>query len=359
MEKEKITSEKRLSTVFTGKKPDRTPVLAGWIAYTGHIIKLAGSTDKEYLENPEEIALQAYKNLKVDGLIDLVVPINKDDYRVIDEESYARAEMVPLDDCIKQIMDSPPPEKIEKDFDLEAEYEKFKTELLRMKDLCGDMVWMPAQWKLGARIDWYLDFGYENYFIILGSYPDAARRLMELAGAHGRNLSLVVAKAVKEGIYPGAILMGNDICTQRGPMISPDFLEKYWAPQLKYGLEPLLEAGCKPVWHSDGDCNVIIDMLIECGVQGFQGFQPECNMHLADIVKKRTRDKKPLLIFGPLSVTSELPVLSPDGVKDRVREAIGICRGNADLVLFTSNTINPDVPLENIIAFYEVVHELL
>jgi hypothetical protein len=36
-------------------------------------------------------------------------------------------------------------------------------------------------------------------------------------------------------------------------MISPDFLERYYAPQLRYGLEPLLEVGCRPVWHCDGD----------------------------------------------------------------------------------------------------------
>jgi uroporphyrinogen-III decarboxylase len=99
-------------------------------------------------------------------------------------------------------------------------------------------------------------------------------------------------------------------------------------------------------------------MLLECGVKGFQGFQPECNMHLKDIVKRRTRDGEPLLIFGPLSVTSELPVIAPDEVREKVRRAVEICDGNADLVLFTSNTINPDVPIENIIAFYESVHEI-
>ncbi len=358
MKNKNSTSQERLSTVFAGQKPDRTPVLSGWIAYIRHIIELAGSSEEEYLREPEKVALKAYKNLRVDGLIDLMIPTNSDEYRIIDEDSYAKSEIIPLDECINEINNSPSPEKIEASFDLEFNYQEYKKELLRMKSLCNDMVWMPAQWKLGARIDWYLDYGYENYFIILGSYPDVARRLMELAGAHGRNLSKILARAVKEGIYPKAIHMGNDICTQRGPMISPDFMEKYWAPQLKYGLEPLLEVGCKPVWHCDGDCNQILDMLLECGVQGFQGFQPECNMHLKDIVKKRTKNREPLLIFGPLSVTSELPVLTPDKVKDKVREAVDICRGKADLVLFTSNTINPDVPIENIIAFYESVHEI-
>jgi hypothetical protein len=36
-----------------------------------------------------------------------------------------------------------------------------------------------------------------------------------------------------------------------------------------------------------------------------------------------------------------------------VRHAIEVCRRNADLVLFTSSSINPDVPLENVIAMYD------
>lgn len=37
--------------------------------------------------------------------------------------------------------------------------------------------------------------------------------------------------------------------------------------------------------------------------------------------------------------------------------AIEICRDNAHLVMFTGNTINPDVPLANIIAMHEEVRE--
>ena len=58
---------------------------------------------------------------------------------------------------------------------------------------------------------------------------------------------------------------------------------------------------------------------------------------------------------GPLSVTTELPVLGPDEVRARVRRAIDVCKGRASLVLFTANTINPDVPLANIRAMYEAV----
>ena len=78
-------------------------------------------------------------------------------------------------------------------------------------------------------------------------------------------------------------------------------------------------------------------------------------MLLEELVQRRTRDGEPLLIFGPLAVTTELPVCSPEEIAAKVRRAIDVCRGQASLVLFTGNTINPDVPLRNIQAMYEVV----
>jgi len=180
---------------------------------------------------------------------------------------------------------------------------------------------------------------------------------MEIGGANGRNMCRVVARAVQEGIYPPAVLLGEDICTQRGPMISPEWLERHYAPELRRGLEPLLEVGCRPVWHCDGDVRPMLDFLLDCGVQGLQGFQPECGMRLHELVERRTRDGEPLLILGPLAVTTELPTLTPPAVRAKVREAIDVCRGRASLVLFTANTINPDVPLANIRAMYDAARQ--
>jgi uroporphyrinogen decarboxylase len=178
-----------------------------------------------------------------------------------------------------------------------------------------------------------------------------------VGGAMGRCQSRLVACAVREGLFPHALLLGEDICTQRGPMLSPAFLERHWAPALRHGLEPLLEAGCRPVWHCDGDVRQLLDMLVDCGIGGLQGFQPECGLDIDRASLMRTRDGGRMLIFGPLSVTTELPVCSPEEIRRKVRHAIEVCRGRADLVLFTSNTINPDVPLENIIAMCEAARE--
>lgn len=349
-----MSCRERLEMLFARKAPDRTPILGGWIACPEHICELAGVTLIDYWADPEGVSIRAYRELGHDGLISIFVPKSDSDFRCVDADSYLHAvHEMSLKEALADIEAMPSASEIERTFDLEAEYAAFRQELLRAQARCGEMVWMPAQWSAGARVTWYGDYGYENFFLIVGGYPEHALKLMEVGGARGYNVGRLVARAVEEGIYPHAILFGEDICTQRGPMISPEFMETHYAPQLAHGLEPLLAVGCNPIWHSDGDIRPIMDMLIACGVQGFQGFQPECGMTLEHITAKRTREGEALILFGPLAVTTELPVLTPEGVRARVREAIEACQGVAHLALFTSNTINPDVPLENIRAMYD------
>ena len=353
---ELMSRRERLEAVFAGEEPDRTPILGGWIACPEHICTLTGAAKEEYWADPQSVSIRAYEELGADGLIGIFVPASPADFRCVNADSYAHAvSEKSLEEAVALIDDMPDPKTIEAEFDFDGEYDTFKQELIRMRGLCGELVWMPAQWGAAAAASWYGQLGYENFFCVVGMYPDRAKKLMDVGGAQGLQRTRLVARAVDEGVYPHAMLFGEDICTQRGPMISPAFIEEHYAPNLRRGLEPLLDVGCRPVWHSDGDVRPIVDMLIECGVQGFQGFQPECGMTIEYITQKRTRDGDPLLIFGPLAVTTELPVCTADEVRAKVRHAIEVCRGNANLVMFTGNTINPDVSLDNILAMHQAV----
>lgn len=349
-----MTYRERLNTVFGGGTPDHTPVLGGWISCPDHIAAIAGVSLDEYWQDPLGVSIRAYQILGTDGVIDICIPKGREDFRIVDASSYVHADLnESLEDAVLRIEAMPDGAQIEASFDMESEYAVFKKQLLHYQQLCGDMVYLPAQWDAGARVTWYGEFGYENYFSIIGLYPELACKLIEIGGAQGYCKGLLVARAIGEGLLSKALLFGEDICTQRGPMVSPAFLEKHYAQHLKHGLEPLLAAGCRPVWHCDGDVRPLLDMLIDCGVQGFQGFQPECGMKVEQIARRRTREGNKLLIFGALAVTTELPVMTAEQVKHRTWEIIDACGGNADLALFTSNTINPDVPLENILAMYE------
>jgi hypothetical protein len=358
-----MTHRERLEAVFAGNPPDRTPILGGWIASPEHICALAGADLPTYWANPHIVSIRAYHQLDTDGLIDLFVPRRQDDFRCVDHETYLHgASNMPIEQALAKIEAMPSADAVEANFDLESEYRAFRDRLVAMQTLCDalgspGMVWMPAQWAAEGRVTWFSEFGYEGCFHILGAHPEHAIQLVEIGGALGYNKCRLVARAVREGLYPHAMLFGEDVCSQRGPMVSPAFLERHYAPKLARNVDVLLQAGCRPVWHSDGDVRPLVDMLLACGIQGFQGFQPECGMTLEYVTARRTREGRRLLIFGPLAVTTELPVYTPEQVYARARWAIDYCRDRASLVLFTGNTINPDVPLENIRAMYRAVLE--
>jgi len=350
-----VEKKERLAKAFALERPDRPPVLGGWLAAPNHIQALTGCSEEEYWADPFRWGLEAERVLGSDGVIDIFVPIARGAYRCVDHNVLEERSSHTVDDVLAATEALPDPEEMEDSFDEEQAYEYFLADFQTRQAQCGDIVWCPADWELIPKALWYHEFGYESALTALALYPERYRRLIRFSAERGRQHAILRARAIREGIHPRAILTGEDICTQKGPMVSPEFLRREYFPWVEYALEPLLEVGAKIVWHCDGDWRPLIHDVLACGIGGLQGFQRECGMKLEWIVDLRTRDGDPLLIFGPMSVTTTLPHGTPEDVRAEVRRAIEICRDRASLVFFTSNTIIPDTPLENIRAFWQAV----
>jgi len=355
-----LTHKERIERVIAGRKPDVTPSLGGWIADPKLLMNAAELTYEQYAADPMTGMIAAHLRLGFDGMIAIMGVQNVDDYRIVDEHSYIGSHLnSDFDSLVHEIEALPEAHELEALFDFEVQYTRFREELINTQARIGDILYMPAQWDAGARASWFQTYGYENFFMLVGLYPHLAAKLFRIGGAQGYNKGRLIAAAVGEGLYPKAVLLGEDVCSQRGPMIAVDFLREHYAPALAHGLEPLLEAGIRPVWHCDGAVGPMLPMLFECGIQGLQGFQPECGMRIEELVELRTRDGEKLLIYGPMSVTTELNVLDAKEVAALVRRHVAICRDEADLVYFTANTINPDVPLCNLIAMMDTLHSIV
>ncbi len=260
-----------------------------------------------------------------------------------------------MEEVLAEIEALPDPEELKANFDEDREYKDFIAEFKDNQSQCGEMLWCPADFRMLPMALWHLKYGYEGALMTLALHPDRYRKLIQVSAERGHQKAILRARAIQEGIHPRAILTGEDLCCHRGPMVSPEYLRREYFPLLEYAFEPLLEVGARIVWHCDGDFRPLLNDLLACGVSGFQGFQRECGMELEWIVNLRTQNGERVLIFGPMSVTTTLPHGTPDDVRAEVHRAIDLCREKASLVFFTSNTINPDVPLENILVFWQTV----
>jgi uroporphyrinogen decarboxylase len=203
---------------------------------------------------------------------------------------------------------------------------------------------------------WYNEFGYEQYLSALALSPDSAERLFEFSAEEARFKNRIIAKIIKEHSFVPIILLGQDICGTDGPMVSPEFLRRYYFPHVKTALAPLHDAGIRTVWHCDGNVLPILEDILDLGVHGLQGFQEEKGVRLADLVKRRSKAGHKLIFFGSVSVSHTLPFGTVEDVKKAVEYSVDAVADDGILFLFTANTVNPDVPLENIIAMYEHAH---
>ena len=347
----------RLTKAFDLEVPDRPPILGGWLAAPDHIQSLTGCSDDDYWADPFHWGVEAERRLGSDGVIGIFEPISRGEYRIVDGQAMEERDHMPLEDVLADIESLPSREAQEASFDEEHSYSEFIAELRDKQARCGDIVWCPSDWYLIPKAIPGWEYGYENAMLIIALYPELARKFIDFGVGQGRRLAILRARAIREGLLPRAVFTGEDLCDQRGPMVSPDFLRREYFPNLEYVFEPLVEAGAQIVWHCDGNYRALLDDVLACGVTGLQGFQRECGMDLEWIVEKRTRNGDPLLIFGPMSVTKTLPHGTPDDVRAEVRWAMDVCRDKASLVFFTSNTLTPDIPLENIQTLWQTVLE--
>ena len=104
--------------------------------------------------------------------------------------------------------------------------------------------------------------GYEN---LMFDMADDEPNLVKLIGmVEDFNLALV-----KRYIAAGAewISYPEDLGMQNGPMISPDFFRRYIKPIYQRIIAPAREEGCIVHMHSDGDIRLLVDDLVEGGVE--------------------------------------------------------------------------------------------
>lgn len=351
-----MKSKERLNAAFNLQQPDRPPILGGWLAAPKTVQALSGRSDDEYWLDPDGVTIEAEKVLGSDGMITVIVPTNREDFRIMDAHTLEeRARYNSIDMVLDEIAAMPEPDEVRAAFNEEEAYARYKADFLNWQARCGDIVWCPADWDVFACALPYQRFGYENALTLPVLYPEAHVRMMRVQAEYSRQNATLHARAIREGLRTNCFLTGEDLCSQQGPMISPKLLRRDYWPLVEYAIEPLLEIGARLVWHCDGNVKPILNDIIACGFAGFQGFQRECGIDLDWMVDLKTRQGDAPIIFGPLSVTTTLPFGSPEDVRAEVRRAINICRGKASLVFFTSNTINPDVPLENIRAYWDEV----
>jgi len=195
----------------------------------------------------------------------------------------------------------------------------------------------------------YFARGFENFLADMAGEVDFARKLL------GKivDKNMVMLENFLHLPEIDGVLLGSDWGSQRGPLVAPDVWDEMIRPgeQAEYDL---IHSYGKDVWvHSCGNIEPLIGRLVEMGLDVLNPIQPEA-MDIRQL-KEAWGDK--LTFWGGLSTQDTLPFGTPDDVRSEARRVRDLMSDGGGYIFSPSQSIQGDVPVENILAVLEVARE--
>jgi len=325
---------------------DEPSVIADWIFHPGFWPAVTG---RRLSENPLQVAIEAFRRVGANLTPQFAVGEPQHFFGNLEPSPPGAHSPEDVRDAWDKLPDPSTPER---DFDLETTARAYAQPILDFQDLARDDILRISYFGQVDFMGGYGQWGYENFLSALLLYPDYAERYFAFSAAQARLLNLAIVEAVRKHDLAPFVYGGQDICFNDGPLCSPQWLAEHYFPHFHTALQPLHDAGIQIIWHCDGDIRPILPSLLDMGVAGFQGFQEETGLSLAHMTSLRTRWGKKPILWGSVSVTTTLPFGTPDQVTRDVERCFREASPGGGFVLAHSSSVCPEVPLENLLAFY-------
>jgi uroporphyrinogen decarboxylase len=189
--------------------------------------------------------------------------------------------------------------------------------------------------------------GWENLMVDFRDHPGFVNDLLNTIADYN---IVQVKEALKYDI--DAVYFGDDWGMQRGLQMGPVMWHKFICPVLQRMYSVVGEADKYVMIHSCGDVDELFDDLIEIGVNCFNPFQPE----VMDVTSLLRQYRGRLTFHGGLSTQRTLPYGSVDDVRRETSYLLELGRGSG-YIFAPAHDVEGDVPLENMLAFVEIVQQ--
>lgn len=227
---------------------------------------------------------------------------------------------------------------------------KERVKWIRENTDCAAILSLPAacvhtsQYLRGFE-DWFCDFVLNPR--ILEALLDA---VLEVTIQMAKNQLKEVGQEVD------VIIFADDLGAQDGLQISYDHFLKYVKPRLEKYLGEVHDLSpAKVLFHSCGSVASIIEDLIDIGVDVLNPVQvTAAGMNPVEL-KEKYRGR--MAFWGGMDSQKILPRGSTKEVKKAVEELIEQMGEGGGLVLSSVHNIQPDVPLDNILAMFQHARE--
>lgn len=157
-------------------------------------------------------------------------------------------------------------------------------------------------------------------------------------------------------LKPGLVgaFIESDMSTTRGPMLSPAMWRDLFLPDVRRRVAALRERGLQVLMHSCGNTRLVLNDLIDAGVQVYQSIQNIPEMWVGDL-KQEFGDR--LVLWGGMPV-EELVLGTPDSVRKAVRRALEAAAPGGGFILGPSHSVAYGTKYDNFMAMLEEFQRL-
>ena len=147
------------------------------------------------------------------------------------------------------------------------------------------------------------------------------------------------------------LCLGEDLGNQRGRMFCRRDFEDVFRPQLQRFIDLAHDFGAKAMLHSCGDTHELMPTLIEMGLDILDAMQPEPVGMDPETIRALCKGK--LAFCGLISTQRTLPYGSVAECRAEARHRLDVIAAGGGYIFAPAHCIQPDTPLENVLAVYE------
>jgi uroporphyrinogen decarboxylase len=197
----------------------------------------------------------------------------------------------------------------------------------------------------------YVSRGVEQWLLDLAADPDFAlallRKITDLMKAS------VIALLEEAGDYIDVLVTGDDLGSQNATLISPRMYRRMIKPfHVEIYEEIKKRTKAKIFYHSDGNIYPLLGDLVEIGIDLLNPVQVNAG-DMGDTARLKREFGDRLAFCGAIDTGWVLPFGTPEDVRAEVRRRIKDLGPGGGYILASVHCIQPDVPLENIIAMLD------
>lgn len=220
-----------------------------------------------------------------------------------------------------------------------------------MEEAPDDKVILGMLWSAHFQ-DTCAAFGMETALMNMIACPEIVEAVNEKIVDFYLKANEIFFEATKGKLH--AVLIGNDMGSQRGLILSPEMIRKFVIPGCKKLVEQAHSYGLKVIYHSCGSIVDIIPDLFEAGVDAVHPIQALATGMQPDNIKAKFGDMG--AFCGGVDTQDLLVNGTAEEVGTKVRELRNIFP--TGLIISPSHeAILPDIPPVNIRALFDAATE--